>query len=655
MRKGLQQVFVREGEPYASLVQAVAGHLRARLLVPLFGAGLSVDPPSRLALADDLLRPLSDELWRSLALAVDEIRPPPSEQDLQIAKGVLHAARLERVLDVLHRAHGCPAMTYLGVLNSRCWNSNHAAIAAITRNGFLPWCITLNFDLLLEEAVAAAGAACSTECPLTNQSFEYGKGPAVLRIAKPHGSFAPEHASSDPYSFLSATLSQVGSQPATPNVDIFRRILSRCPVVLVAGYSDNDWDVFPILARLQPLLKRIIWVQHASDEDVANRRLPTGGLEGSDPLRNRVVPLLKRCGPESVLLVGPLKHFLSDLLDELGVQALPPPVCEKQPDPPDPTPFVASGGPSDPVAIKTVLSLAMLIQQTGVLSESLPVWLRNQPLVRATPRLAWQVEDIIGHTEHTRSNLESAITHTRQVIRLKQAAKQPVGCDTVWLGYEYLCLAKRPNPLKPWRVLGIPFAILRGLRLLKRGVGAGEDTERQRLSALATYYRADLLHSWGNYLLLLGDGAVRLLRSFFRSVVRQYDRIASNSDLMNGEYYWLRYLEAQLLAGATLDRMQIEERLDEIERAYQLTQNNVQVGNTCAYRALVVFLLDKKPKKQRRREAAQHLDMAERTWDTAGKDIMAGRRRVVLFRRFIGEISLWNALTVFLGKSQAPL
>jgi len=76
--------------------------------------------------------------------------------DIERARRVLDDARLERLLDVPNETHGKPALEYLGVLNSRVWNANHAALAAFSIHGLLPHCITLNCDLLIEEASCGA-------------------------------------------------------------------------------------------------------------------------------------------------------------------------------------------------------------------------------------------------------------------------------------------------------------------------------------------------------------------------------------------------------------------------------------------------------------------------------------------------------------------
>jgi len=115
----------------------------------------------------------------------------------------------------------------------------------------------------------------------------------------------------------------------------------------------------------------------------------------------------------------------------------------------------------------------------------------------------------------------------------------------------------------------------------------------------------------------------------------------------------VRHLEARLLADAHVDRQETEDMLDEIERSYELVQNNVQIGNTSSYRALAAFCLGDGRVQARRRAAVRHLDRAARAWSEAGSGISSGRRRVELFRRFIGQTTLREAVIGFLREQRA--
>jgi hypothetical protein len=634
-------VYIGDGNDYLNFIKEIIYILKKRQLLPFLGAGISRKEPSNLPLSEQLKLPLREALWNAANIATDEIRP--SDLDRSKAKWTVDNAPLERLLDALHQTHGNNVFEYLSILNSKKWNSNHAAIAALSYEELLPICITLNFDLLIEEALSDHKANCIIECPLTNVKFEYGKGHTRLRIIKPHGSFVPPHVSSDQYQYLSTTLSQIGSHPARSNIERISEALSTCPVLFVAGYSDNDWDIFPILTRQEKrLIKQVIWVQHAESEEVKNHPPPKEN--------ERSIQWLRSIGDKSTLLIGPVDQFLNDLINESGAKKQPLQPTESQGlvNLPNANQYVCSEYPDKNKNIATIVSLSILIQQTGTFSEELLQWLVNHPTVKDNPTLVWKVHDLLGHSRHTWGQINDAIKHTKEVIRIKKAYLGPdtIAGDLIWLGYEYLCLAKHPRPV---RILAMPFSIFKGLRLLKTGVKIA-DNHSARLKALSRYYRADLFHGWVNAFMVFGQSGLFIAKPLLKLVDRLYDCIEAESDLMDDEYYWLRHLEIHLLSGKSIrrdkvekKRDQIEQMLKEMEHSYRLTQNNVQLGNVAAYRGLMSFLLDKDDKA-----ASKYLDEAEELWSEVVDNVASGRRRILVFRRFIGQVSFGKAITSFL-------
>lgn len=650
-----QTIFIDHADAgYRRLVSVLAGQIRGRQVVPLFGAGISRDKPSRLPLADDIKKPLVDALWAAASPVLENRRSASTE--MMKAKANVEVARLERLLDALHQTYGSTALAYLSVLNSTAWNFNHGAIAALAVHGFLPWCITLNFDLLIEEAIRARHVACETICPLIGKSFRTGTGFLCTKILKPHGSFLPPHVGLDPYRLLAATLSQAGSKPVAANIEAIRTVLAESPVLLVAGYSDDDWDIFPIFGRLKSKLRSVFWVQFAQEDVVARREIPKAALGVSDPLHECVIPWLNEFGAGAVLLVGRLDRRLADLIAEPAFAGLDmriePPDSLNPPAKPDASVFQPHKPWTDVASIKTGISLAMLLQHTGEFSLELLDWLEKLPEVRANPEYAWRVEHLLAHTEHTRNRVRFAIPHMKRVIELKYGnanVLEQVAGDKVWLGYEYLCLAKRPDPRRPLWLFALPIFILRGLLLMREGVRTTPEGERAKQRALAKFYRIDLLHSWANLAMLFGHKSARLFKPYFWWVAKLYERLARQSDIMSGEYYWLRHLEARLLAGVKVDAS-VQELLDEIERSNALIQENVQVGNTYAYRALLNFT-----QAGNLARTQELLNRAEEKWLQSGRQIESGKRRVILFRRFLfpETVPFRSALNEILKRGEA--
>ena len=632
-------VFIRGDDQYPSLVRELGEDLLGKKLLPFVGAGISRAKPSCLAMSPQLSEPLR-EAMRAAARLI-----PTLPADWGNAERHLRDAPLERILDVLQRTHGAVAIQYLSVLNGDVWNPNHSRLASFAAAGLLPILVTLNFDLLFEKAVAAYGCSSLTRCPLIGRSFYYGAGPQVLTIIKPHGSFSPRVA--DPYEHRSATLSQVGTEPSTLNEKALAGVLEAGQSLLVAGYSDNDWDIFPLLARLVPrTAKRGVWVKHGEREKDGGEYLP--GWESERGLPERIIPWLRTEAPSAVLLVGDVRELLEDVADYLNARAhaairfLYP--TKKVQDPPhaDNAPFLPGPSPTSDRTLRTLVSLAMLITSTGPFSDRLLEHLRDKGRDACPLDVAWQLEETLSNAEHNRGAIRRSILHMRRVLAIKSRTPgvNPDGHDYVWLGYKYLCRVKRwePGEVRIGWLVHFPLNLGLGLWFLWRGARrppsfkAGHGLNVATARDMARYYRIDLLHTWASIFLLWGSEARFIYRTPFRVITHLYGRLAKMTELLDHEYYYLRHLEARLFSGADIhDIEDVRWRLDELERSYRLTQNDVQLGNAYAYRALILFLIDGE-----REAARKQLDQAEEVWKQGGRLMASGKRRVKLFRRFVG-------------------
>lgn len=655
----MKTIFVRSGADYNILIPSVASDIRKGEIVPFLGAGISHEQPSCLPLAAGergLIKPLRDIFLTAIELSFDHI-----DSDLFSvgrAWDVVQNAPLERLLEALFQTYGMQVYEYLSVLNSSLWNLNHSAIASFSKAGCMPKCITLNFDLLIEQAIKDNEGCCQTVCPLTNDKFTSGQGNPDTVIIKPHGSFAPKEAAENPFQFLLATLSSIGARPAIPNEDAIKSVFGNCSKLLVAGYRNDDWDIFPILLQNEKLLDKIIWVEYITDRDLEKRVEPIRNLKQRNPLHDRIIPWLRNQDMESVLLLGNVKYFLLDILNYLNLQVMKPKRGEPPGDP-DSSRFAVYQGKMHSNSIRTYISLAMLCGNCGSFCWSLMDWLSTHPILTRHPNLLWEVEMLRSNAEHTRGRMKSSIRLMKKALHLKMSlghGKTRTADDLVWIGYKYLSLAKRPNPLKPASILGIPYFIWRGHRYMQAGAREGEIRKIKESPVKSTprtmtiYYWADLIHSWGNLFMLLGRKWLPLYRAFFSLATKRYDEVARKSTLMEGSYYFLRRLEARLLSGKKIDTVEIlESKIREIAEAHLLTQNLVQIGNAHAYLALIHAILNND-----RDRAEKELDTAERLWADASEEMVSGQRRVLLFRRFlgIGGVSISKAVRTFARESE---
>ncbi|MCL4743548.1 MAG: SIR2 family protein [Phycisphaerales bacterium] len=625
----LRTAYIADGDVgFSAIVEELVGGLKERHVVPLLGAGISDPPPSCMPLGAALEARLRRALWASVDAFLKE--RPLCEADRSSAERILKEARLERMLDVLQQTHGpAPVHEFLSVLRGTDWNCNHAALGALSKAERLPLCITLNFDLLIEYAVAASGGVAETVCPLRDFArFSVPTSPdaACLQIIKPHGSLAPNGSGMGEFALLSPTLADVGNQPDPRNEAAITRALSDGSILLVAGYSDHDWDIFPVVQAAAAKSSHVYWVEYLVPEGVARKEQPSGDAF------DRVCGWLQELDGKGTLLLGDPSLLLKRVCDRLRVPF----------DSRDGHPRVRKEAPTDQFlsgtreVLATSVALALLLQDRGRVHHELVHWLLSQDRVGPYPSLGARLHRSAAHSCHTQRDLRQALRHMRACTALRR--QQPsddshggsVADDLVWMGYEHLCMIKRPSVR--WVAL-IPalWHWYHGVRLLRAGVlNARRVSGRQRrkLRAMIRFYRGDLLHSWAALAFLVGGPGRGLGRALCRRASRWYSKARQiDSMSMDWEYYWMRRLEAQLLGGAECDEKDtIIRKLEHIEWSYGILQNHVQRGNTLAYRALVT----------RGSDTEKLLSEAEVIWSAEDGFVPSGLMRVVLFRRVLG-------------------
>ncbi len=612
-------------DDYKRLVGLLARAAESRKLLPLVGAGISVDQPSGLPLGGELEDRLRGDIKRAILAVSNELYTRFNQAEG--AKKVLENTRLESLLDVLNDTHGKIVLRYLDPFKWPLWNTNHACLAALAKRGFLPWCITLNFDRLIELALNKAEAAYTVVCPLSSYSRHFGTGRAVTSIIKPHGSIFEEDLTNNEYYHVSTTLREVGTFPQDPNKRAFKKALSESSILFVAGYSDNDWDIFPILEINADLIETIIWVKHTPIKQT-----------GHDPGWDRIAARLSSFGDRHRCVVISSDRILKDLidllhLDQIGLPRKKPLIDDFRLAKVD----LTTDNSEDLMTVKTLISLAKLIQHTGEFSRSLLQWLENSPAVQNNTNLMHHTFYLKAHSAHFTGDLPLAISYTSKTLELKKQTvdqgNTSIAEVQVWLGYEYLCMCKRPyKPYLSWP-LRVPFYMLKGNLLLYNGIRMEENIEmRRKLYAKSAYYRVDLFHAWGTLLLLLGHKFSPLVKLYHSIIHVLYCKMPTYPETDNEGYYWMRKLEAKILARKPiLDRAEIDRKFDELERAFNVLQNNVQIGNVRAYRALLMAIYDGK-----REQAKRELDLAEEDWRRHGENIVSGHRRINIFRKYLG-------------------
>lgn len=284
-------------------------------LVPFVGAGISMDSPANLPSGKSLEHPLKVGLLKATRRYVRG----NGRKCIRDLKSQVEAFRLEPMLEALQQVHGREFVElYLAPLNADIWNENHAILAALADKGYIRHCITLNFDCLLELAFERHGASI-TICPLLEESFNTGSAPIRLCVTKPHGSFRPGRSGGDAADLLCGAISEIGDRPSEANRRAIRPIVSECPTLLVAGYSNHDWDISPILFELRREIDHVFWIEHARDP--RNHK--------PDKRQEIVRQLLQTFDVRSTIIIAKTDSFLRSLARRLDTTPLALPKTQK--------------------------------------------------------------------------------------------------------------------------------------------------------------------------------------------------------------------------------------------------------------------------------------------------------------------------------------
>lgn len=626
-------------------------------LLPFLGAGISVAEPSYLPLATTVTEPILNAVWS----ATSEVRTTLVDQGYeesvsQACRLLFEDTRMEKLFDALVEAFGDLGLRGFTVLDGRIPNPNHNALASLAVRGFLPRCITLNFDVLVETAVRVKGGSFATVCPLAGETLGSSTHSSPdLIVLKPHGSFAEPGALGNRLQHVAATLSQAGRLPMASNISAMGEQMKSSRLLLVAGYSDNDWDIFPILKQHASKIERVIWIEYADQQ--ARGRISSGAdilevltSEKKDKVLSfhKVLDFVESLGARGTILVGDCMDLFSRLQKELAANVPDKHALEEIWQREE----VCSGNTPKAVLNSFVEELTLDRPRLGLTLAALlgsreeKVFLR--PLLRwiasqAAPSDHELIADCswrLAGSLHMDDRLRESIRVSKQALATLRKAHVPrpevLADHYVWLGYQHLCLAAPSHVGTPFHVFALPWNILRGGCLLIRGArldphGSGQG----RLRGRAVYYWVDFVHRWANSVLLLGPKGRFLWRPLFHCVATLYKRLFERfPEQRDVELYRMREIEACVLGRVRKERREEFTRdLDIIENSCGLTLNEHHLGNVFLYRALLHH------ENGRIDEARHSLALAEGHWSDQATHSKSGLRKVALFRRGLG---LWR-------------
>lgn len=607
----MKKISNRHTTEYRRVVHDVANGLQGRRLFFFFGAGVSRGEPSNLPLSDDLKYPLID----CMLSATDRVGLAHLVQIEDLRKS-LSAQPLERILDALVRAWGDSALEYLSVLRSDRWNVNHGAIAILARKGLLPYVVTLNFDLLIETALNRLNVPFILKLPLSSFTASIGKGSPLLTLVKPHGSL-PITKDTPIGKHLAATLRYTGKNVQPENRHELESIARQCPFVVVAGYRNGDWDIFPLLEELN--LLNIVWIMHPDPQ--------------TEPLIE-VTQWLKRTNGYSSLITVDVSDFIRDLFKALRLKLPRLPANGLTPKP-NVRPFLSKPH-------TTAWSAVSLLDgyRNDLYKELLPA-LGDVSALQADERIRplWQRSMAWFHQTHR--DFRASIALRREAFKVEFKERTSASIDTaddfLSLFYDHLSSAKRPyiNPL--WIVdIGIALWYRRKTRreafaILRNHPDSITTKEVNHIIAMTEYYVVDLFHNWFTALLILGSRKWRKFVSIaFRPVALGYRKVMKKHEHLDWEYHYLRKLEAEILAELPINEQVEFRKVERIKNMFSKIGNMGHVANSIAVQALYEALSGNNSK------AREHFREAERiVLKDEGPTTPTGRLRFILFKRYV--------------------
>ncbi len=600
-------------------------------LVPFVGAGISMDPPANLPSGKALEDPLKESLFR----AVCSILGLNDRKQISDLDDHVKTFRLEPMLDALQQVHGRQFVEeYLAPLNADTWNENHAILAALANAGYIRHCITLNFDCLIELAFTRYGATITT-CPLREDQFITGTGRIGLHITKLHGSFSPKRSRVNSAALLCGAISEIGDRPSEANRRAIREIIHQYPTLLIAGYSNHDWDIAPILFELRNEVDHILWIEHAND--------PRNHIPNERQIIVR--QLLQTFDVKSTVIVAQTGAFLRSLARELDTSSLLVPQAAPHVDPD------ASRLLKDSFAkVRTATAAALILPDGPTRTLLLSGLLRRKDVCNDRQLLALLTK-AAGMAEY--SNVRGMVRRMRQVARLARDNPSRLQTDdNIWLGYQYLRRMVRPIGIFDLFLIPIHgictfFYFRRGIKCAVQERGsAGTQPQKEYIDSLVTrarfFFPAQLPHGWAENLMMLGPSAAPLLRPLLLLSLCLYRRgERSNPRMMESEYFWMRHLQARILSGLSIDSSSVLQRLLEIEHFFCALNDNAHLQTVRICQALVAARDGFKEK------TSVFLDDAEREVHKQ-KQLDAGSQFLILvYRRYLlGEPSLLRALMI---------
>ncbi|MFX1254325.1 MAG: tetratricopeptide repeat protein [Promethearchaeota archaeon] len=233
----------------------------------LVGAGISMDPPSSLPSARQMIKDILR--FGVVKNALDKLL-------------LLQEIRYESLVEMFRDRYdnNLKLMDYFEEVSHP--NSIHRYLAKMIRAGH--YVMTTNFDYLIERAIGLDDP--SLKVVITHKDFEeYGepiknREEGLLAVYKIHGCRKNPVTNEDTRESIITTLDALGKGKAgevfsvEPHKRLFFKKVTHERTLVIMGYSGgDDFDIIPTLLQMDEL-KRVIWITHVpKEEDISSYQI----------------------------------------------------------------------------------------------------------------------------------------------------------------------------------------------------------------------------------------------------------------------------------------------------------------------------------------------------------------------------------------------
>ena len=618
----------------SNIAKIIAVDIRKRSLIPYFGAGLSNDPPSNNLLALDIRAPLITLLVEALTKSVPIESIGLSAQDLKVR---FEEYTPERIIDSFYDLQAQEVYKYLSILNVSKPNDNHRMLARLSARNLLPFCITLNFDTLFEQAAVVEGGNVISVVPLIESLLAYKEKPCNTLLIKPHGSFVKK--ASERAGTLSAidqllpALSQIGNSPHLKNIKVFGSAFETSKSVLVMGYGQRDWDVWPIVDIYKERIKRLYWVfyRDPGNTEAIAKKLPAWAKE------NRY---------ECYAIIGDIDDLLYACLQYLGVEFDRYTGGCKKPRCPNTDMFCHQ-------LRSAIAAINLMPERDANIKSKLFKDIVDQIQAKAHPdmmaisacysQLAW--------SKYVRWDMKNAFRYNKQEIKCIAKSdnlskhERRFRINRALLARGYIYLGKVKLYLKDVSLHSAQFSLRQSMGAFLYAVMGG--LYYVRIWVMSCFMRDSYVVSYAGsqwnslvHLILLRRASTsgqigRLTAYLLRCVAKKYmdgvncSSIIRTQAFFDREYFELRALEAELLARPSTSRLaEIERRVGDLHMVLIATKNG-HIPEVYLCQALVIHR-----KTGDSMRARERLLDAERIWEA--EKVFSGTQRVEEIAKCLG-------------------